>query len=285
MATDVGQALRVPITVTDLTGALANTNLAVAVTRPDLSSPAAPTVVNDSVGTYHFDIAPTMAGLWGWTATGTTPVVFATSGQFFVRSGGMRLVSLEEGKVHLNKDLADHTEDAEILDMIDTMTTLIEGYVGAVVPRVITEVHSGLRSAYLYPKYRPVSVTSVVETWYVGDVRTLTAEVLGVSAPTDGYRLEADLLRLVRSTGGSPTYWAPSVTLTYVGGRTGTPPNFRTAALELLSHVWRTSQYARGSSRPRADQPDSTIVMGYAVPNRVLEMLGKSKKAPRLGRR
>lgn len=285
MAVDIGQRVRTTVAVVDLAGAPANTNLTVSVTRGDFTAYPAPAVVNDSVGTYHFDVDVDVPGPWVWRATGTAPVMFARSGQFFARSSGARLVSLEEGKRHLNKDLTVVTDDDEIADMVDTSTTLIEEIVGAIVPRTVTESYRG-RRAHIYLRQRMRSVTSVTETWWVGDVRVLTAEVVGVSAPADGYRAEPDLGRITRTAGGSPLAFGPDVLVVYVAGRADVPQNFRTAGLELLSHVWRTSQFARGVSRPRPDaQPDGTVVMGYAIPNRVMELLGRSKRAPRIGMR
>ncbi len=285
MAYDVGQRVRVDLSIVDDTGALANTALTVSVSRGDFTSYPPPTVVNDGVGLYHFDVDVDTIGPWVWSAVGTTPVRAARSGQFFVRSSGARLLSLEEGKKHLNKDLTVTTDDDEVADLVDTATTLIEEIVGAIVPRTVTEVYpGGYRSIFLRQRAR--SVTSVVEAQSVGAVVTLTAEVPGVSAPSDGYLFDATTNAIRRSSGGSPLYFIGQVTVTYVVGRVPVPPNFRTAGAELLSHVWRTSQFTRGVSRPRTNEPttDPTLVLGYAIPNRVRELLGTSKRGPRLGR-
>lgn len=285
MAVDIGQKVRVFLGVSDLDGNPANTNLAVAVTRGDFTAAPAPAVVNTGVGSYHFDVATTVAGPWVWVATGTVPVEFAKSGQFFVRSSGARLLSLDEAKRYLNKDLIITTDDDEILDLVDTATTLIEEIVGAVMPRTIVEVYNGGRSA-IYLRQRARSITSILEAQAVGTIVTLTADVAGVSAANDGYVFDSSANVIYRTSGGGRMRFqggVNAITITYVGGRLVTPPNFRTAAGELLSHVWRTSQYARGTTRPRTNEPDTTVVMGYAIPNRVMELLGKSKRAPRLG--
>lgn len=284
MAYDVGQRVRVALSIVDIAGAPANTALTVAVTRGDFTAYPPPAVVNDAVGAYHFDVDVDVPGPWVWEAVGTAPVKTARAGQFFVRSSGARLLSLAEGKRYLNKDLIITTDDDEVYDLIDTATTLIEEIVGAVVPRNVTEVHDGrTRSIFLRQKAR--AITSVVEAQAVGQVVTLLAEVPGVSAPNDGYLFVSDINAIRRSAGGSPMYFVGQVTVVYVAGRAVVPPNFRTAAGELLSHVWRTSQFARGITRPRVnDAQDPTVVMGYAIPNRVRELLGTSKRAPRLGR-
>lgn len=283
MAYDVGQRVRVDLSIVDLAGAPADTALTVEVERGDFTPYPAPTVVHDGTGEYHFDVDADVPGPWVWNAVGTAPIVTAREGQFFVRSSGARLLSLEEGKRYLNKDLAVTTDDGEVLDLIDTSTTLIEEIVGAVMPRVVTEVHSGgTRSIFLRQRAR--SITSVVEAQAVGMNVVLAAAVPGVSEPADGYLFDSDKNRIIRTTGGSAMRFYGQVTVVYVAGRLVVPPNFRTAAGELLSHVWRTSQTARGVSRPRTNEPDPTLVMGYAIPNRVRELLGTSKRAPRLGR-
>lgn len=283
MAYDVGQRVRVALSIVDLAGAPANTTLVVNVTRGDFTSYPAPAVTNDGVGLYHFDVDVDVPGPWVWEAVGTTPVKTSRTGQFFVRSSGARLLSLQEAKKYLNKEAMVFTDDDEVLDLVDTATTLIEEIVGAVVPRTVTEVHCGrVRSIYLRQKAR--SITSVVEAQAVGQVVTLVQEVPGVSAPNDGYLFVQDVNAIRRSAGGSPLYFVGTITVVYVAGRLIVAPNFRTAAGELLSHVWRQSQFTRGVSRPRTNEPDPTVVMGYAIPNRVRELLGTSKRAPRLGR-
>lgn len=284
MAYDVGQRVRVDLSIVDDNGDPADTTLTVDVTRGDFTAYPAPAVTHDGLGAYHFFVDADVPGPWVWEAVGTTPVKTARIGQFFVRSSGARLLSLAEGKRYLNKDLVITTDDEEVGDLIDTATTLIEEIVGAVMPRVVTEVHSGgVRTIFLGQRAR--AITSVVEAQQVGVVVPLTEEVPGVSAPNDGYVFVADISAIRRSTGGSPMLFIGQVTIVYVAGRMLVPPNFRTAAGELLSHVWRQSQFTRGVTRPRTnDVTDPNLVMGYAIPNRVRELLGTSKRGPRLGR-
>lgn len=285
MAYDVGQRVRVDFTIADADGALANTTLTINVTRGDFTAYPAPAAVNDGTGLYHFYVDVDVPGPWVWQASGTTPIKAARSGQFFVRSTGARLVSLTEAKKQLNKDLIITTDDDEVLDLVDTSTTLIEEIVGAVVPRTVIEVHSGGgRSIVLRQRAR--SITSVVEAVSMGFTTTLVPYVVGVNAPVDGYLYVIAKNALHRTSGESRMHFQGgpnAITVTYVAGRLAVPPNFRTAALELITHVWRTSQYARGSTRPRVEGDNTTIVMGYAIPNRVLELLGRRKRAPRLG--
>lgn len=284
MAYDVGQRVRVDLSITDQNGALADTTLVVDVTRGDFTAYPAPAVVHDGLGLYHFDVDADVPGPWVWEAVGTTPVVAARSGQFFIRSSGARLLSLAEGKKYLNKDMVVTTDDDEILDLIDTATTLIEEIVGAIVPRTVTEVYDGGHPS-IFLRQRAQSILTVTEAQEVGITVVLGADVPGVLANNDGYLFDAATNALRRRVAGSATRFVGRVTVVYVVGRAFTPPNFRTAAGELLSHVWRTSQFSRGISRPRTNETqDTSVVMGYAIPNRVRELLGTSKRGPRLGR-
>lgn len=285
MAFDVGQRVRVDLSIVDEDGDPADTALTLDVTRGDFTAYPAPVPVHDGVGLYHFDVDADVPGPWVWEAVGTAPVVAARSGQFFVRSSGARLLSLKEAKRYLNKDLLVTDDDDEVLDLVDTATTLIEEIVGAIVPRQVTELHrGGVRSIFLRQRAR--SIVSVVEAQSVGmPTVTLTQDVPGFTGANDGFVFEQDRNAITRAMAGSPTRFIGWVTVVYIAGRATVPPNFRTAAGELLSHVWRTSQFARGITRPRVnDQNDPTVVMGYAIPNRVRELLGTSKRAPRLGR-
>lgn len=283
MAYDVGQRVRVNLSIVDEDGDPADTTLTIGVTKGDFTAGPSPAPVHDGLGLYHFDVDVDVPGPWVWNAGAVAPVKTARAGQFFVRSSGARLLSLQEAKKYLNKDLIITTDDEEILDLVDTSTTLIEEIVGAIVPRTVTEVHcGGHRSIFLRQRAR--AITSVVEAQDVGVVVPLTAQVPGVSAPNDAYLFDADTNAIRRTMAGSPLLFIGQVTIVYTAGRMAVPPNFRTAAGELLSHVWRQSQFTRGVSRPRTNEPDPTIVMGYAIPNRVRELLGTSKRAPRLGR-
>jgi hypothetical protein len=72
-------------------------------------------------------------------------------------------------------------------------------------------------------------------------------------------------------------------TVTYTAGRAAVPPTIKLAALILLQHLWRT-QY--GASRvPSGGNDDWSVTdpipgFGYAVPNRVLQLLEPFKLPP-----
>lgn len=280
MAYDVGQTVRVPVTVRDDAGNLTDATMAVDVRRPDGTAVAGLVVVKDSTGTYHVDVPATTPGpwSWAWTASGAVaPAVY--TGQFWVRIPGPRIISLPELKKHLNKSITDTTDDDELLDWIDAARFVLESICGPIIPTTYTETHEAYGDTVIRLRRRPVISVTAVTVAVGGDVWTLAAET-----PTPGDRqytvTRGGLLR--NRSNGWTLRWPGAVTVTYVAGRTVPEDNLRMAARELITHGWRQSQLASGGTRPRADGPDP-ISLSYGVPNRVRELLGGQKKAPRLG--
>lgn len=284
MSYDVGQKVRLPVTVRDTAGTLTDTTMAVAVLRPDGTAYPAGAVQDDAgLGAYYVDVVPDQTGVWQWQYTASGVIVAVYTGQFFVREAGVRLVSLVEAKRHLNKDLAVTTDDDEIRDWIDATTYLIENRVGPIVPRTVTDILSGHGSSLTLRTGPVLSITSITETWGPGDIRTLTAELPAGPYGDNDYTVDLRSRIIFRRSGGTRItfpYGSANITVTYRVGRTPTPQNVRMAALELVGHYWRASQLASGSTRPREGTSDAALV-GIALPNRVVALLG-NKKAPRL---
>jgi len=289
MAYDIGQKVRLPVTVKDDAGVLTNATMAIAVVRPDETVYPAPGVVNDSTGTYHADVTVdgTSWGPWYYTFTASGTVVGVYTGQFFVRSSGPQIIGLAEGKKHLNKALDVTTDDEEIRDFIHAVRWVLEQRVGAIVPTTVVETHNGGGSA-ISPRRGPViSVSEVRETRGPANQVLLAAEPdngIGVSA--DDYLFVPDTRQVLRrSMGYTYPFWpgTANIRLTYRAGRFSTRDNFRLAALELLGHVWRASQLASGRTRPsREDTLAQVTSKGFELPARVAQLLG-GRRAPRLG--
>lgn len=283
MSFEIGQKVRVNLTVVDVVGVPTNATMAISLLKPNLVVAAAPTAVNDGVGLYHFDVTPdAVPGPWQWTATASGAVVSVQRGQFWVRDPAASLIGLEEIKAHLNKQV--DTDDDELRDWIDASRFVIEREVGPVLPRTVVEYHDGARRKNIVLRQGPViSISSVVETVGPGDVRTLTPD-LGVSQTDNQFLFNPDTRTLNRRSNGWTVYWAygsANIQVTYVPGRNPIPMNYKLAVAELISHLWRASQLAAGNTRPNLNAPD-TVPLGYAVPNRVRELLGR-RRGPRLG--
>jgi hypothetical protein len=288
MAYDIGQAVRLPVTVRDVTGAVTDATMAITVTRPDGTVYTAPSITHDGLGQYHADVIPDANnyGPWLWTYTASGAAIGVYTGQFLVRTPGPRIVSLVEAKKHLNKDLTITTDDEDIRDFIDAAQFVIEFRLGtAVVPRTVVEYFDG-GTEVVHLRTGPVmSILEVREQWSPGDQRVLTAEPdTSVGLSDSNYILENPTRRVLRRMSGYPYQFPPgslNVKVTYRVGTQVPQANVHLAALELISHVWRASQLASGQTRTK-EVTESLVAIGYAVPNRVRELLAV-KRAPRLG--
>lgn len=285
MSYEIGQKVRVALEVRTELGVLTNATVAVTTVKPNLVAGPSPTALNDGVGLYHFDVTPdAVPGPWQWTATITGTVTAVQRGQFWVRDPAIALISLEEIKSHLNKSLSVHDDDDELRDWIDAARFVIEREVGPVLPRTVVERYPGGRPMFTLRTGPVISVISVQEVWGPGDTRTLTVED-GVTYGDNQYLFDAFNRRIARRNNGWRAYFPSgdaNVTVTYQVGRYPIPMNHKLATAELISHLWRASQLAAGGARPNLNTPD-VIPVGYAVPNRVRELLGR-RRAPRLGR-
>jgi hypothetical protein len=181
----------------------------------------------------------------------------------------MTLVTLEEAKRQLDIDTDSH--DAELQLYVDALDAVIEGYVGVVEQREVTDTVTGggPALAVLHPPL--VSVTSVA-----GPVGASS-----VSYAADGLTVNGSAGVVGRLDGGC--FPAGAYTVTYTAGRASVPPTVKLAALILLQHLWRT-QY--GATRVPVGGADDWSVtdpvpgFGYAVPNRVLQLLEPFKLPP-----
>jgi hypothetical protein len=180
----------------------------------------------------------------------------------------MALVTLEEAKRQLDIDSTAH--DVELQLYVDSLDSVIEGYVGVVEQREVTDVLTGggPALAVLHP---PLVSVSALAGGPAGGSVTYAADTLS-----------SDPAGLITRTDGSP-FPAGSYTVTYTAGRAAVPPTVKLAALILLQHLWRT-QY--GASRVPVGGADDWSVtdpipgFGYAVPNRVLQLLEPFKLPP-----
>lgn len=185
----------------------------------------------------------------------------------------MALLTLAEAKAQL--DISGIGDDVELQVYVEALTAAIERHVGPVENREVAETIEG-RSASMCLSHIPavalVSVTPAVES---GDALDLAGLVL------DG------ATGIVRYRGGSfaGTLWR----VTYTAGRAASqaeiPPTINLAARILLQHLWRT-QYGASRGLSGAGGGDDYSVTepipgwGYAIPNRVLQLLEPYKVPP-----
>lgn len=201
--------------------------------------------------------------------------------------GALDIITVAELKTHLNKSNA--TDDTELAFFVTTASAKIDELAGPVIQRSVTQIFSGGTGWKRTESLRQtpvVSVTSVTESGNVLDPSLYTVDlVTGVftRGPTGGaYR----------------TPFPPgtnNIVVVYIAGRTtaaagssqlaSDAPTLRLACLELAAHWWRTTQYARAGNRGGqlgGGDADSYALhaMGFAVPNRVNELIGNQGDIP-----
>jgi uncharacterized phiE125 gp8 family phage protein len=175
-------------------------------------------------------------------------------------------VSLADVKAHLKKTTSG--DDEKLRSFISAACQAITDRMGQVSPLTVVADIRPHRCQVVLPTRPVISVTSVVQLPGLAVIPPADA-----GADTDGWMLES-AEGVVSVTG-----WSDRVRVTYRAGRSPLPANFRLAALELVAHLWRTSQLNSGGGRPPVGV-DETIVPGvsYALPYNVRQLLGLDKR-------
>lgn len=275
MAYDLGDPVPLSFEVLSAAGVRTNaTAVTLTITLPD-GTTASPSVTNPpaTTGLYRHDYAPTQSGrhLVRWVATGPAA---AYTDAFDVRPAAPALiVSLADVKRQLNKSSDDTVDDDELREYVEATTAIVEEVRGeAVVRRAVVEdieLRCGT-TAVLLGKRPIISLTSVatvdaVTTWAVADLHVSKHGIVTVQSGPAFYGL---------------------VRFTYVAGYAVIPANFSLAAKIIIAHLWETQQPALARERWGAPGPfgarggeagefATSAGLGYAVPNRALELLGK----------
>ena len=169
----------------------------------------------------------------------------------------MAIVTLAEAKALLNKTLSN--DDAELAVYLDAATEVVEGLCGPCSVQTFTETVPGGSSLLL--SHRPVVA-----------VQTVAATAAGVTSPVAPGALVIDGAAGVASTPAG-AYVGDQV-VTYTAGRTVVPASLKLAAAIIVGHLWDTQRPAGGGGRRvPGGGDDVSVVMGYAIPNRALELM------------
>jgi hypothetical protein len=263
--------------VRDLTGALIDPDtITLSLHNPDatVGTYAAPT--RTSAGKYYQDLASTDLSQLGhyafaWTTTGMTAGV-SPAGDFDIFDPyEMSVLPLQDAKDALNIAQSNTAYDIEIAVMVASIESTLERITGGpLFTTSITErvkVGHGYRSLVL--RQRPVvAVTSITD---IASSTALLSTDLDVDTNAGIIRRKLEL-----------PFWSrgPYYTVVYTAGwGTVLPAAFNLAARILLAHLWEVQQGP--SSRPAmgaggfdaATQAYHNVGLGFAVPNRVVEIL------------
>ncbi|MEU2313146.1 hypothetical protein [Streptomyces albidoflavus] len=176
------------------------------------------------------------------------------------------LLTLEDAKAQLDIETARH--DVELLGYVEALTAPIERLVGPVEHRTVVEIVDAGGSR--------IALSQVP----VAEVTSLTQLATGATTEPDGLLLDGDA-GVLRRWDGSPFFGGPW-RVEYTAGRGEVPPTIRLAALILLQHLWRTQN---GSARGMGGADDYAVTepipgFGYAIPNRVLQLLEAYRVPP-----
>ncbi|MFJ4434602.1 hypothetical protein [Streptomyces sp. NPDC088923] len=182
----------------------------------------------------------------------------------------MALLTLEEACAQINLAAPSEAQRAELTAYIESVTPVIEGHVGAVEPREVTQTIEG-RGPTL--ALLTVPVLELVSLTPLDGGPGLDVARLHVDGPSG----------IVRRLGGGAWFGRGPWTATYRAGRPDIPATINLAARLLVQHLWRTQ--LRSSPGLAGGGDDYSVTepvpgMGYAVPNRVLQLLEPFKVGP-----
>lgn len=278
MRIPLGQSIRVATEIRDLTGVLADPDdtCTLYLHEPDGTVGAYASPAHTTTGKYYQDLTATDLTQLGhysyaWVTTSISSVAagVSPSGDFDVYDPfEFAVLPLQDAKDALNIAQSNTDYDVEIAVMvasIEEILTQITG--GPLVTATVSErvkVGHGYRSLVL--RQRPVvAVTSITD---IASGTALISSDLDVDTNSGVIRRKLEL-----------PFWSrgPYYQVVYTAGwGTSLPAAFNLAARIVLQHLWEVQQGP--GQRPTMGGSDVTRVyrdtgVGYAVPNRVLELM------------
>lgn len=265
---DVGDIVPLGIAVTNAAGAPEDAGAVVlTIGLPDGTSATPSVTHNAGTGVYTVDYTAALEGLHtvSWVATGANATAYRDV--FNVREITDQIIGLPEARKQLRLGTStDHDDDLRLF--IAAATIAVEDHTGRkLVRRTITgERHRRVCGTLLLNRIPAISVTSVATvdgatTWNVNDL-DLDPDV-GIVTTLSGAGLSGNLKT------------------TYVCGSRVIRANELLACRIITEHLWQTMRPFASASVPTVgaleDSLDSRAggLVGFAVPNRALELLGK----------
>lgn len=284
----LGQDVPIAVGVVNNSGVPTNATTVVAtVTNPD-GTVQTPAVVNSSTGTYQAVVpaaAQTGTYLVRWVASGS--FTFVSESQFQVQPSAVeQVVDIASVKAHLNLNLNDVSQDAELLGFILAATPIIRDIIGPILPETHTQFFNGGVGTISLPWQPVMSIQSATE-YYGLSAFLLTEQPLGSQMNAFAFTVDYVTGQLTRRTfGGQAALFAvgdKNVKVSWTAGRPDVPYNVRLGALELIRHNWQmTQQGGRGRMRSSVGGggDEMSVPIGFAVPDRVVEMLAPHRRPP-----
>jgi hypothetical protein len=224
-----------------------------------------------------------VAGIWSyrWTAPG-----FAYEGQFTVRAAGLEsIVDLASVKAHLNIPINDSRSDDELMGYIYACGDIARDFCGPFLPETHTQWFDGGVST-IVPDWLPLTAIASVTEIYGLSSYALTEQTLGGQMNAFAFTADYNTGAIVRRTfGGEAAMFAigtRNIKVVYTAGGRPIPYTVRLGALELIRHLWQITQQP---GRPKfgsygTDTGDAVVPIGFALPNRVIELWGSYRRPP-----
>lgn len=264
MAHDLGDPVGLSVTTRNAADVIEDAGTVVlTITLPDQTA-VTPAVSHPGAGQYSVTFPTTQVGLHRvrWLATGANASAYPDAFNVFPANPDF-VVSLRQAlrKLRLlSTPSADDVED--VREYMAAATAVIERHRGEVVtPRSVTEFVDGCGRSLILPHAPVISLTSVTRL----DGTVIDTAGLVVTKPNAG---------IVQYRSGG---WFTGLhEVTYTAGRTVIPSNYTRAALIIIEHLWQTER-PFATDMDGAYEDSMTVVrgMGFAVPNRAIELLGK----------
>ncbi|MGW6566444.1 hypothetical protein [Streptomyces sp. NPDC054975] len=182
----------------------------------------------------------------------------------------MALLTLAQAKATLALPASSTQYDDDLNAYNAALTEVIEGFVGPIDPRAVTELADARGQTLILLRTPALSLTTFTP------VGTGGSSVAVADLHLDGSS------GAVSRLDGSDWHGGPW-TVTYQAGRLTVPATFGVAARLLLQHWWRTRYgAARGNAGSGEDFDVNEPVpgFGYAIPNRVLQLLEPYRRPP-----
>ncbi|MEW2635940.1 hypothetical protein AB0903_30960 [Streptomyces sp. NPDC048389] len=270
MPYDLGATARLTAQCRDPDGTATTAATAtVTVTLPD-SSTATPTATETATpGTYHADYVTEQPGRHTVRWQFTDPAHAYTDVLDVLEAAPPAILSLADAKQHLNIRSSD--DDGEVRYWNNVTTRAVEFYTGPIVPRSITEEHTVRSAVTVVLLHTPVQEVTAVASLLTGGTAPDVADLAVNGATGEVYRPDGGRL-------------SGRLRFTYRAGRTTIRENFPAAARIILGHLWRTQRAGRrGGVAGGGDDysvTDPIPGIGYAVPNRALELLAPDRLPP-----
>lgn len=285
----IGQPVPLTFPLTDASGnpqQAVSTPPVCTVTLPDLTTQT-PAVTY--AGSQYTATGPSpQAGhyLVSWSCTDATYPGGMTDSYNVSGASELSILSLAESRRTLRIDPSDTSEDDFIRDFSPAVTAVVEWYCGPVLQQAVTErlPAGGLTIQLSKPPVLGLTAwTTIPAALATAGIAIpnppspmFPTRVFGVSYPIS--QLYADpVLGTVNHTSGLPFYYGEYI-WSYQAGRVVIPDCILDGSRAILRHIFGMERGgAGGSASMAADEETTDTPMGFAVPNRALELMTPEK--------